>query len=622
MTDESKTKEQLAAELAEMRRHVADVENVRAERDQAEERNKHLYAVLRAVRNVNQLITREKDRARLLQGACDLLTETRGYYNAWIALLDESNRLIQAAESGLTDRFQAMAERLRRGELTTCGRNARAQSGVLAIADPASACGDCPLAIGYGGRGAMTIRLEHEGKVYGLLSVSVPNRFASDEEEQSLFQEVAEDIAFALHDMELREQYGRARDATQLQITERKKAEEALTQRRTALESVYQIATSRATSLESICDEVVLGLSRILRVANVTLSRVDKDGVHITSKAADGPLSHHDKVVPAADCACTLVRETGTPYQYQGALRQRYQNCPCFAEHDFKSYVGVPVKDAEDNVLGVVCAMDCEERVFGEEDIRLIEIFAQYVAKEMRRDSIERELRESHRFKVLGQLTSGVAHEVRNPLSAIVAMTGAMEKALGDSPEYGPYLERIEQQVNRLSALMQDLLDLGKPLHPSRMERRALSAICAAVVDLWRESAADRTHTVRLIASSELSEVLVHADVAKFQQVLINLLDNAAYHSPEGSEILVTVLQPSRTMIRVQVTDRGSGMPPEVLAQVFDPFFTTRRKGTGLGLSLVKHIVDAHGGSVTIWNNDPPPGCTVEITLPVAQETK
>ncbi|MDD3580957.1 MAG: PAS domain S-box protein [Desulfobacca sp.] len=186
-----------------------------AARQHTEKRIEHLNAVLRAVRNVNQLITQEKDRDRLIQRACDNLIETRGYFNAWIALFDESGRLVQAAESGLGDNFQALVEHLQRGELTKCARQALAQSAVVITVDPPSACEDCPLACQYQGRGAITGQLAYGGKTYGLLSVSIPAEMATDPEELELFEEVAGDLGFALHSIELREERQRAEEARQ-----------------------------------------------------------------------------------------------------------------------------------------------------------------------------------------------------------------------------------------------------------------------------------------------------------------------------------------------------------------------------------------------------------------------
>ena len=170
---------------------------------QAEEKIKHLNLVLRAIRNVNQLVVTERDRARLIQHACENLTETRGYCSAWIVLLDETGRYVMSAEAGLGEDFLPMLEMLKRGEFTLCGRNALSKAGVVVTENPASACADCPLSEKYAGRSAMTICLEHGGKIYGLLSVSIPADFIPNEEEQGLFKEVAGDIAFALHGIEM-----------------------------------------------------------------------------------------------------------------------------------------------------------------------------------------------------------------------------------------------------------------------------------------------------------------------------------------------------------------------------------------------------------------------------------
>ncbi len=184
-----------------------------SERKRAEERIAHLNAVLRAIRNVNQLITREKDRDRLLQAICESLIGTRGYYNAWIALLDESCKLVATAEAGLGEDFLPMLEQLNRGELTKCGGSALEQSQVVVIEDPSSDCSDCPLVDKYGGRGGMSVRLKNGGKIYGFLTVSTPKDHVAEEEEQTLLKEVASDIALALHSIKMEDERNRAQGA-------------------------------------------------------------------------------------------------------------------------------------------------------------------------------------------------------------------------------------------------------------------------------------------------------------------------------------------------------------------------------------------------------------------------
>jgi len=185
--------------------HTPDPEQTTAQ-GPAQERIGHLNAVLRAIRNVTQLIVREKDRRRLLQGVCENLVATRGYSNAWTALLDGSGRVVASTGVGLAEGFLPMLRRLEGGELTTCGRKALSQPQLVLTQDPASECTDCPLAAQHAGRSALTARLEHRGKVYGLMCVSVPRVFVEDAEELDLLREVAADIGLALHTIELEEE--------------------------------------------------------------------------------------------------------------------------------------------------------------------------------------------------------------------------------------------------------------------------------------------------------------------------------------------------------------------------------------------------------------------------------
>jgi len=200
--------------INKLEKKMLDLESEIIERERAEERVKHLNLVLVAIRKVNQLIIQEKDTNRLLQGVCDNLIENRGYYNAWIALLDDTGGLVATAEAGLGKDFLPIVERLKSGKMTDCVKKAQMQSGIVVTKDPPSTCTDCPLAKRYPGRAGFTARLEHDGKMYGLLTVSIPGDFAADEEEQSLLGEVAGDIGYALHNIELEK--------------ERKQMEEAL----------------------------------------------------------------------------------------------------------------------------------------------------------------------------------------------------------------------------------------------------------------------------------------------------------------------------------------------------------------------------------------------------------
>ncbi|MGD2270027.1 MAG: PAS domain S-box protein [Desulfobacterales bacterium] len=177
------------------------------------EKIKRLNLVLRAIRSVNQLLVKEKDRTKLLQGVCNTLVENRGYYNCWIALLDKAGRLLATTEVGLGKEFLQVAERLKHGQLIQCVQKSLNQSGVVITETPFFTCKDCPLSETYAGRSAMTVRLEHDGKVYGLLTVSLAAEFTTDEEERGLFHEIAQDIAFGLYRIDLEEEQRRMEEA-------------------------------------------------------------------------------------------------------------------------------------------------------------------------------------------------------------------------------------------------------------------------------------------------------------------------------------------------------------------------------------------------------------------------
>jgi len=242
------------------------------ERKRMEERIEHLSRVLRSVRNVNQLITREKDRERLVKDVCDRLIGTRGYCSAWIALLDDLGRFTVTTEAGLGEDFLPIDERLKRGEVPDYGRRALSQPDVVVIKDTFSTHADCPLKARCAGEAIMTVRLAHGGKVYGLLSVSMPARFIIGEEELSLFKEVSEDIAFALHDIELEEQRRQAEKALRGRVKEL-----------TCLYSLSDLVEKQGVSLaEILCGTIDL-VSAAWQYPEDTCARIVLEGQTFTT---------------------------------------------------------------------------------------------------------------------------------------------------------------------------------------------------------------------------------------------------------------------------------------------------------------------------------------------------
>lgn len=261
---------------------------------------------------------------------------------------------------------------------------------------------------------------------------------------------------------------------------------------------------------------------------------------------------------------------------------------PRFVEGRLASIV-----DVKGNRIGLVCVF------------RDVTLFRQ----------MEIQLQTLERYQIFSQISSGVAHEVRNPLNAILSITEAMAQELVNKPEFKEYLTHIRMQVDRLSLLMKDLLDLGRPIQRSTMQTQDLVHLCEAGVRLWEQSTSHNDQNV--IKNFVDIPLYVHVNGGKIQQVLFNLLENAAQHNPPQGKIQVCLTSENDHAL-ILIIDEGTGIPEENLSKIFDPFFTTTRTGIGLGLSIVKTILDQQHGTITLRNNTPSPGCTAEVKLPLA----
>lgn len=172
----------------------------------SEEKISHLNRVLKSVKNVNQLITKEKNRYKLLEGVCRNLIENHAYDHAWVALIDESKNSVIIKDAGRIQDFIRFEENLKKNEWPNCIRETLKSSEISIIEDRNTPCEICPIKHSSPSTVCMAIRMEYEEKVFGLLSVSIGRKFAQDSEERALFNEVADDIAFALRSIELEEE--------------------------------------------------------------------------------------------------------------------------------------------------------------------------------------------------------------------------------------------------------------------------------------------------------------------------------------------------------------------------------------------------------------------------------
>ena len=230
---------------------------------------------------------------------------------------------------------------------------------------------------------------------------------------------------------------------------------------------------------------------------------------------------------------------------------------------------------------------------------------------------LQESLRRSETMSAMGSLVAGVAHEVRNPLFGISANLDAFESHVEAGTALRPFLNFMRGEVDRLTALMQDLLDYGRPAH-SALSPGDLGEVLAEAVGSCASLALSREVVSTNLVPAGLPPVLM--DRKRLVQVFQNILQNAIQLSPAGSAVTVEGTAdegPEGRTVAVTVSDSGPGFAADDLPRAFEPFFSRRRGGTGLGLAIVQRIVEAHAGSVTVGNR-PAGGAVISVRLPCA----
>ena len=258
-------------------------------------------------------------------------------------------------------------------------------------------------------------------------------------------------------------------------------------------------------------------------------------------------------------------------------------------------------------------------RILNDEGTDLGMIFLLRDLREVKR--LQEQLRRSERLSTLGNMAARVAHEIRNPLSSIKGFATYLS-GRHDTPEDREAARAMIGEVDRLNRVVSELLDFARPSN-LRIAPADLDDILRRALRLVEPDAAAKKIALRFPAEDAQNAapagILVEVDAERITQALLNLFLNAVQATDPGGSISVTVTPPKDGRVTVVIADTGRGMPPEVLAQIFSPYFTTKASGTGLGLSIVHKIVEDHNGDIKVTSVEGQ-GSTVTIWLPLAEQ--
>jgi len=225
-------------------------------------------------------------------------------------------------------------------------------------------------------------------------------------------------------------------------------------------------------------------------------------------------------------------------------------------------------------------------------------------------ETAEKTLKAKEKMASLGELSAGIAHEIRNPLGIISSSAQMLDTEFADQ-NARQLLDIIQEEATRLNGLITDFLFFGRQLEPQLCDCD-LPVLIARDIESLRPIADEKG--VGLTFDNRSKQSVERVDPAMIQQVLLNLLLNALEATESGGQVSI-LLRSEDTGFSIAVSDTGCGIPPENRDKVFDPFFTTKGNGTGLGLANSYKIIQSHGGELTLTSTVGQ-GSTFTLTLP------
>jgi len=540
------------------------------ESKRAEEQIRHLANILRTIRNINQLITREKDREQLIQKSCELLLQKQNLEEVWILLFDTTGNIIAGGNKTVNRESSAFLEELKTGRYPECLMQVLAPGKkYMAFEQPGKLHQGCIMSAAHTGKDTFRCKLEYDGRTYGVIGISGPVGTAFDINERDLFIELCNDISFAMDSIR--------------QEAERRAAEEA---HRLSEENFHHSVDASPLGIRILdaqgktvyANRAVLemyGFKNFEELNSTPSSKIytpeayleHRKRVEKRSKGEYVPLHYEVSIVRPdgnirhLDALRSDVVWNGTP-QFQ----QLYQ------------------------------------------DITEVK-------------NLQQQLIMQDRLVSIGQLVSGVAHELNNPLTSVIGFSELLlQRQLPD--DIRADLKIVNEEAKRTSSIVKNLLTFARQQPQDKHPIQINEPIQSVLLLRHHEQ---NVNSIRVNTSFAPNLPLVTANGSQLQQVFFNLVTNAEFAITEAHNKGTITITTERAgdFVRVSIADDGPGIAPENMKRLFSPFFTTKDlgKGTGLGLSICQGIITEHGGK--IWaESEPGRGATFKVELPACVISK
>ncbi|MFS0779749.1 ATP-binding protein [Neobacillus sp. 3P2-tot-E-2] len=213
----------------------------------------------------------------------------------------------------------------------------------------------------------------------------------------------------------------------------------------------------------------------------------------------------------------------------------------------------------------------------------------------------------SEKQAAAGQLAAGIAHEIRNPITAI---KGFLQLMMGEHKGEKTYYNIVESEIDRVEMILKELMVLAKPTKINYQQLNIRNLLDKVVTLMESQTL---LNNIEVIKNFHALEITIVGDENQLKQVFINFIKNAIEAMPAGGKIIIegiTLLD----RVHIRIIDHGSGIPPEILERISEPFFTTKEHGTGLGILVCNEIIEEHKGKSNIFSSSE--GTCIEVILP------
>ena len=552
------------------------------ERKVAEEKIKTLNDILIAIRSIDQLITREKNPAILLKGISKHLINTGIFESAWCVLFDNSGHIDLSLQVGLDDKFASINETLSNNELPWCCVKAIEQSNALVWDISGYSCLNCPLSDNKESKNCLVVPLKHENRLYGVFSVVSSIHKVELIEKSRILREVADDVAFALHNHEIVEERLSALEMLQL-----------------VMDNIPQFVFWKDLN------SVYLGCNKnFARVAGLKRPEdlIGKTDYNLPWKIEETEFYR--------ECD-RRVMDTNTP-EFSIVERQ-------FQADGKEAWVQtnkIPLHNYNGDVVGILGTYeDITERRENEEKILKMNQELEERVRERTGElmSAQEKLLRKEKLEVMGQLAGMVSHELRNPLGVINNSIYYLKMKNPDIDQKSlKHFQLIENSIEKASHIVNELLDYGRTpiVNSITIKPRVL------ISHVVGETAIPPHVTLEINVPK--NDCLFLADFGQMARVLHNLVKNAVEAMPDGGKISITSGKDA-DMAYIEVEDSGEGITEENIGNLFEPLFTTRTGGTGLGLPTCKRYVELNGGRIEVETTEGK-GSRFRVFLPVSED--